>query len=342
MVGSPPALRILHFRIPPFFKKKVMDHPPHLHIKNTFIEVDQEDASDLLPRAFSDQSHARRQHGIPVPLEPSIACIPEEPSDTLSEKTESLQRLDTQELRSLRTISRPDVYPGIHYSFLPPRASPSVSPFPPFSMPVQNLAPAVKAVPIGACQWHEESRSMGSMDLGKKTFTKKEYDGRLSMVTEAKVHPGGVHRYVVYIEEGPVSVADGFGFVFSSTLPCKKNIQKIDSIFLNKKGKVCSRIANELEMLSTNSVGYIDVGSIVELVVDLEKLECTFAIYSPPRGIDAESLSILARDDKTISTWLIGTSSASIRSVVERLSGQVPTGHFCAVIKNIGTTVRFL
>ena len=160
------------------------------------------------------------------------------------------------------------------------------------------------------------------------------------MVTESSVHSTGVQRYVVLLEEGPVSVADGFGFVLSPSLPCKKNIQKIDSIFLNKKGKICSRIRNELEMLNNTSIGNIEVGSVVELVVDLDTLTASFAIYSPPLGIDQESLSILVRDEHSMSNWLTGSASASIESVVSRTGSR--TGHFCAVIKNKHTTIRFL
>jgi len=162
------------------------------------------------------------------------------------------------------------------------------------------------------------------------------------MVTESNIHKSGIYRYAVYIEDGPMSVADGFGFVFSNALPCKKNIQKIDSIFINKKGKICSRVHNEMEMLNSGgSIGNIDVGSILEIVIDLDNLVATFSLYNPPRGIDVESLSILVRDERTFSNWLVGTATASLESVVEKTGGKV-IGHFCAVLKNIDIKVRFL
>ncbi len=184
---------------------------------------------------------------------------------------------------------------------------------------------------------------MGKLSVNMKEFTKLEYDGRLSMVTESVVHRSGAHRYLVSIPEGPLSVADGFGFVFSGTLPCKKNIQKIESVFLNRKGRICSRTGNELEILNGASIGTIQVGSIVELIVDLDSLEATFSLYSPPPGMDAETLSILVRDDKTFCNWLTGSARISMRSILDRTeNASKHVGHFCAVLKNINTTVRFL
>jgi hypothetical protein len=315
----------------------------HLHVKNTFIEItpndSDEDSQASLPRAFSDQSHARRAGTLQVPLVPDIASIPEESSETLSEK-ESSQRLDSEELQSLRTFSRPQVINVAHFPVSSARLTSLVPAFPSFILPVPSRVSTL--MEIGDFRWHDESSFMGALDLNKKTFVKEEFDGRLSMVTESSVHTSGVHRYVVLIETGPVSVADGFGFIFNSHLPCKKNIQKIDSIFLNKKGKLCSRIRNELEMFNTQSLGNIDVGTIVELIIDLDSLVATFSIYLPPKGVDSETLAILARDENTFSTWLAGTSSVSIAGVVGKLDSGRPTGHFCAVLKNAGTTIRFL
>ena len=320
-----------------------MEPQNNLHIKNTFIEVQSDKDHESLPRAFSDQSHARRSFEVVVPLVTNIIGIPEEASESSSDRGDSqLNRLASEELHSLRTLSRPAEMwqaPGLSLSHV----SGGFNQARPVSSFITGGSSDSKAgtmvVPVGDFRWHDESATMGSLTDGCKAFTKKEFDGRLSMVTESSLHKSGVYRYVVYVEEGPMSVADGFGFVFSNALPCKKNIQKIDSIFINKKGKICARIHNEMEMLNTNSIGTIDVGSIIEIVVDLDKLEAGFSLYSPPRGIDPTTLSILVRDEGTFSTWMVGTATTSIESTVKK-TGKV--GHFCAVLKNINTKLRFL
>lgn len=318
-----------------------MEPQNNLHIKNTFIEVPNDQERDVLPRAFSDQSHARRSVDIVVPLTTNITAIPEEVSESSSDRGDiQLNRISSEELHSLRTLSRPAEMWQVPGLPLPP-ISTGYNPVQPVSTLVggSHESRTTPIIPVGDFRWHEESATMGSLLDSGKSFTKREFDGRLSMVTESSLHKSGVYRYVVYIEEGPMSVADGFGFVFSNALPCKKNIQKIDSIFINKKGKICARIHNEMEMLNTNSIGTIDVGSIIEIIVDLDRLEAGFSLYSPPRGIDPTTLSILVRDEGTFSNWMVGTANTSIESTVKK-TGRV--GHFCAVLKNINTKLRFL
>jgi hypothetical protein len=323
-------------------KSDTMEPQNNLLIKNTFIEVTSEPREDILPRAFSDQSHARRHKEVVVPLATKIVGIPEEASESSSERGElPSNRLSSQDLVSLRTASRPYEASQIHVvqnSQLPMTMTPGhlVSTY----IGGKTVEPKTQQpLPVGDFRWHDESSTMGSLSESGKAFTKKEFDGRLSMVTESSIHKSGVYRYIVYIEEGPMSVADGFGFVFSNALPCKKNIQKIDSIFINKKGKICARIHNEMEMLNTNSIGTIEPGSIIELIIDLDNLDATFSLYSPPRGVDPSDLSILVREEGTFSNWMIGTATSSIESTVKK-TGKV--GHFCAVLKNVNTKLRFL
>ena len=298
----------------------------NLIIKNTFLDISTEDDADHLPRAFSDQSHARIQPRMPVSvLASSISPIEEEGSDSLSDPVYSQPVDENDFLHSLRTISRPETMnfpiPSL-FSFVP-----------------INVPPATLLRPIEECRWHEESTTMGSLSKDGKTFTKLEFDGRLSMITNDKVFDGKVHRFMVHIESGPLSVADGFGFVFSPTLPCKKNIQKIESIFVSKKGKICSRIHNELETLNERSIGTIEVGSLIELIVDLESLVASFTLYCPPNNLDPETLAILVRDQQTLSHWQIGSMEFTLKDIVKK-TGYI--GYFCAVLKNKSTTLRFL
>ncbi|KAF4650333.1 hypothetical protein FOZ61_000419 [Perkinsus olseni] len=71
---------------------------------------------------------------------------------------------------------------------------------------------------------------MGTLSDDLHTFTKLEYEGRLSMVTEEQIRRHGVHRYMISFDSGEISPADGVGYAFSSQLPCKKNIQKVVDI----------------------------------------------------------------------------------------------------------------
>lgn len=299
-----------------------------LLVKNTFLQVDEDSSAHELPRAYSDQSHARKKAEFVVsPKEPIFASIPEDSSEVLESSSSGSRGLDINELHSLRTISRPEA------KFAPPMMS-HVVPIP---------APIAAPIMIGNHKWHPESVSMGTLSSDGKAFTKLEYGGRLSMVTESEVHHShGIQRYLVYVEEGPVSVADGFGYVFSDTLPCKKNIQKIDSIFISKKGKIGSRVHNEMQILNSGSIGSIEVGSIVEMTIDLDALEAVFSIYQSPRGLDMNTLSILVRNEHSLSAWLVGRSSAIQLAPLVKRTETGEAGYFCAVLKNTSTKIRFL
>jgi hypothetical protein len=303
----------------------------HVLVKNTFLQVEEDVGEDELPRAYSDQSHARKRVDFLVePKQPIFAPIPEESTESLGSRTSSSGgALDFDELKSLRTMSRPE--------------EKFVGGFVPTPTPYIYVPPQSPTAPVGEYKWQEESVSMGVLSPEGKSFTKTEFGGRLSLVTESEVRRDGVHRYMVQVESGPVSVADGFGFVFSDSLPCKKNIQKIDSIFISKRGKICSRVHSEMEILNgsgNNQLGSIDVGAIVELVIDLDALSASFGIYQPPRGLDPATMSILVRNEHSLSNWLVGRSaSIPIDSLVKKAGH---AGYFCAVLKNTETTVRFL
>ena len=87
---------------------------------------------------------------------------------------------------------------------------------------------------------------MGDLSPDSKHFVKnKGYHGLLSTVSENFIRTGGVHRYSIKFTapEGTeknaygLSLADGFGFVFNDRLPCTKNIQRINSVFVNRRGQ---------------------------------------------------------------------------------------------------------
>ena len=182
--------------------------------------------------------------------------------------------------------------------------------------------PEVSPVFVSNCRWHTESTKMGSLTDEGRRFTKEsKYDGRLSMLTEDQMKESGIHRYLVRIEDATVnfSAADGFGFVFGDRLPCKKNIQVINSLFINKRGQACTRL-HAMETVKHGVAHPIDKGMSVEIVVDLDNCGISF--------------SVLDNKDS-----LLGSTSFNFGDVIQYTGGK--RGFFCAVIKHADTTVSF-
>ncbi|CAE8621811.1 unnamed protein product, partial [Polarella glacialis] len=105
------------------------------------------------------------------------------------------------------------------------------------------------------------------------------YEGRLSVVSESRVHNDGIQRYLVQFTAGELSRADGVGFVFSQRLPCAKNIQRIVSIFVNQRGRICMRVFADIIRASAYTKP-LEIGDWVEMAVDLQKQVVTFNIWS--------------------------------------------------------------
>ncbi|KAF4750341.1 hypothetical protein FOZ63_024793, partial [Perkinsus olseni] len=121
----------------------------------------------------------------------------------------------------------------------------------------------------------------GTLSDDLHTFTKLEYEGRLSMVTEEQIRRHGVHRYMISFDSGEISPADGVGYAFSSQLPCKKNIQKIDSIFLNRRGHICSRTHSDVSRRHA-FVAPLELGRVVDITVDVDRCLIYFGVWAPP------------------------------------------------------------
>merc|ERR1719454_584295 len=133
---------------------------------------------------------------------------------------------------------------------------------------VQNLP---YGPPLGnRHRFHDETASMGLVSSDLREFTKTEFEGRLSLVTENEVHTRGVVKYCLQFSEGELSCADGLGFVFSQTLPCPKNIQRIVSIFVNRAGRICFRSRNEVKRSEIN-VKRLELGDWVGVSIDMEE-----------------------------------------------------------------------
>jgi len=162
-----------------------------------------------------------------------------------------------------------------------------------------------------------------------RQFTKTEFQGRLSLVTEDELHSTGTMRYVMQFTSGELSSADGLGFVFSSTLPCPKNIQRIVSIFVNRAGRICMRAHDEVKR-SDLGVKRLELGDWVGVEVDLEEKVATFTVW-PKHGGKPSNAS-----------FAFGQILAQLNQ--KNVKARAPerpqvTGHFACVIKNTGVTV---
>ena len=147
----------------------------------------------------------------------------------------------------------------------------------------------------------------------RRIFTKVNYHGRLTIVTDSHVHYRGVERYVVQFLGGALSDADGVGFVFSPSLPCSQNIQRITSVFLNRDGRVCTRRRDQVYR-TPRQLTPLALGDVVMMTVDL-----------PRRCVEFNVL----RDGE-----------ASHVHVSYEASAEDNYGYFACVVKNSGVTLR--
>lgn len=179
------------------------------------------------------------------------------------------------------------------------------------------------------CQhrFHDESRAMGWLSADGRMFTKRHYGGRLSIVTENKVHHSGILKYAVQFTAGDMSSADGVDFIFSPKLPSTKNIQQIVSIFANSAGRICLRAGAEV-VRSRMSLPRLELGSWIILDLDLEEQVACFKTIS------------------SLDSKLIAQVSLAFGSILKRLKDQsslvpqVPCGYFACVVKNLGVSVK--
>mmetsp|Transcript_88441 Transcript_88441/g.250692 ORF Transcript_88441/g.250692 Transcript_88441/m.250692 type:complete len:375 (-) Transcript_88441:32-1156(-) len=174
-------------------------------------------------------------------------------------------------------------------------------------------------------RFHKETTTMGTMSDDGRRFTKQNYHGRLSIVTEDTVHSCGTLNYVARFEGGQLSSADGVGFVFSPVLPCPKNIQRIVSIFANKTGRICIR-AYDRVVRSNASVRPLEIGDWVAVSVDLEQRTAAFAVWAPGGG------------SRSSASLAFGAALAGLGSSAPTASA-TSRGYFACVVKHAGVTL---
>lgn len=136
-------------------------------------------------------------------------------------------------------------------------------------------------------RWHQESMLMGHTENQDRFFLKgAQYHELLSTLTESAIHYGGVHRYSIRFNQQPMSEglspADGVGFVFTNFLPCPKNIQKINAIFLNRKGIVCIRRKERVTRCKEFTTRPIQPGDYIFMQLDLNPENSTVAFWLEP------------------------------------------------------------
>eukprot|EP00392_Amoebophrya_sp_AT5.2_P014040 g14176.t1 len=149
--------------------------------------------------------------------------------------------------------------------------------------------------------WHQESLRMGRLEDEAGIFIKgRAYDDLLSTLSEDRIRHGNRHRYCIRFREkvdgtneNGFSMADGIGFVFSNKLPCAKNIQRIQSIFVSRKGIVCVRRKADVTRCKEFTVRAFEHGDFIWCEIDLtvgtaafwvEGAETQGRTHGPPKG----------------------------------------------------------
>jgi len=196
----------------------------------------------------------------------------------------------------------------------------------------QEAAASSWAAPFGnEHRFHSEVSTMGSVRDNFRSFTKVGFEGRLSVVSESQVKTGGFHRFCVQFSAGELSKADGVGFIFSSKLPCKKNIQRICSIFVNQRGRICMRIFQDIIRASAH-VKPLKLGDWVEMSMDLDKHVAYFTIWPANRQtqLSRSSHAEFAFGSKISDSYTEAGNSQQL---------DLSTGHLACVVKNEGVTV---
>jgi len=175
-------------------------------------------------------------------------------------------------------------------------------------------------------RFHQESHNTGWLSDDARQFTKTRYNGRLSIITEDRVHTSGVLQYAVQFTAGQISSADGVGFIFSSRLPSTKNIQHIVSIFASSAGRICFRAGAEV-IRSGLSLQCFKRGDWITMSMDLNQKVACFRIFSSVDGKPSSPVS-----------FAFGSILEALREKTN-LIPETPCGYFTCVVKNLDVSV---
>jgi len=177
------------------------------------------------------------------------------------------------------------------------------------------------------CRWHKSAETVGVISEDGHVFTKTAGPRRsrmsdrgarvelasLCMVFDQSLRSGGTHRYCYRIMAGELGAADGAGFVFDSKVR-RTNIQRMRSVFLNQRGRICLRNNQQVTKLQAQ-LPPLTVGVTLTLAVDLDAPMARFSI------IDANGEHS-------------GSADVSLEGLFDQSlgSGQLRSGFFCAVV----------
>lgn len=325
-------------------------------VKNTFIEVDVErtDSDQFIPdRTRSDPSGSRFPlPGLPKKLVPRVSAVPEEQLTAAAESDSD----DCGEDLSERLVT----YDHFSASQQPLQGYPGPQvPMPEMGMPM--MAPIMVGMPqMGSCldystwpdqsqapqeegqappfgmlhSFHKEVRGFGLASNDLRQFTKgQDYEGRLSVISGSEVQRGGVQRYLMQFSYGELTKADGIGFVFASRVPCAKNIQKIVSVFVNQRGRICMRVFGDI-LKAKKHVRALQVGDWIEMVIDLENSIATFKVW--PYEMVANGF--MPSEPESTAEFHYGKRLAQAQQLASK-PVKLNVGHFACVIQNVGVTV---
>jgi len=193
--------------------------------------------------------------------------------------------------------------------------TPAGQPAPHFATGLRSIA----AVSPPNLQWHPSSVASGDVFGDGRCFMKRHFDGRLSLLTEHEIRWGGVHRYAVRFTGKELSMADGVGFALAKRLPCPRNIQKIHSTFVSKRGYLCSR-SGESVMRRTMGLPSLETGKLIIVTVNVDEGWVQFEVENREGTMTA----------------------AKIQLQQHARPGTRYHGAFCAVVKHEGVGIDFV
>lgn len=189
-----------------------------------------------------------------------------------------------------------------------------------------------KDTSFGKCRWHRSAETVGIISNNGHVFTKTAGPRRsrisdhgakvelasICMVFDSSLRCGGLHRYCYQIMDGEMGAADGAGFVFDSKVR-RNNIQKMRSVFLNQRGRICLRNNQQVTKLDVQ-LPRLTVGVNLTLIIDLDSMMAFFDI-SNSEGVPIGSASVNLESlfDQSMS---FGAGKLS----------QLRSGFFCAVV----------
>ncbi|CAJ1428824.1 unnamed protein product [Effrenium voratum] len=200
--------------------------------------------------------------------------------------------------------------------------------------PDPSQAMEASAPPFGMLHsFHKEVRGFGVASNDLRQFTKgQDYEGRLSVISGSEVQRGGVQRYLMQFSDGELTKADGVGFVFASRVPCAKNIQKIVSVFVNQRGRICMRVFGDI-LKAKKHVRALQVGDWIEMAIDLENSTATFKVW--PYEMVASGYMT---EPESCAEFHYGKRLAQANQLSAK-PVKLNVGHFACVIQNVGVTV---